>query len=52
MNLKLVLMRNSYFCLSCNLIKLIFEDLLTDAGGLILNEASRFFDGHEVNVDD
>ena len=52
MNLKLVSMRNSYFCLSCNLIKLIFEDLLTDAGGLILNNASRFFDRHEVNVGD
>ena len=52
MNLKPVLMRNSYFCLSCNLIKLIFEDLLTDAGGLILNKASRFLDGHEVNVSD
>ena len=40
MNLKLVLMRNSYFCSSCNLIMLIFEELLTDAGGLILNNAS------------
>ena len=31
---------------------LIFEDLLTDAGSLILNKASRFLDGHEVNVSD
>ena len=52
MNLNPVLMCNSYFCLSCNFIMLIFEDLLTDAGGLILNKASRFLDGHEVNVSD
>lgn len=50
MNLKPVLMRNSYFRLSCNLIMLIFEDVLTDAGGLILNNASRFFDRNKVNV--
>ena len=45
-------MRNSYFSLSCNLIMLIFEELLMDAGGLILNKASRFLDGHEVKVGD
>lgn len=44
-------MRNSYFSLSCNLIMLIFEDLLTDAGGA-LNNASRFFDRHEVQAGD
>ena len=52
MNLNPVLMCNSYFCLSCNFIMLIFEDLLTDVGSLILNNASRFFDRHEVNVGD
>lgn len=48
MTLKPVLMRNSYFCLPCNLIMLIFEDLLTDADGLNLNKAFRFLDRHEV----